>query len=59
MAASITKFENREKFIKWLDHLPEKFSIDKIENMVTIGKLADDGKQYFIWTEKNGIKRLR
>lgn len=55
LVASVTKFKNATAFIEWLSHLPRKYSVDTIENMIKIAKKA----KYIMWTEKHGVKLLK
>lgn len=52
MVASVTKYKDREKIINWLEHLPQKFSLEKIENFLLLLR----GGDFVLWTERHGIK---
>jgi len=52
MIASIVRYKDREKIIMWLGNLPQKFSLEKIENFLLLLRSGD----FVLWTERHGLK---
>jgi len=53
--ASIIKYTDSEKVLRWLEKLPRKLSLEDIEILL---KIANKSK-YLLWTERHGIKLLK
>ncbi len=54
--ASIAKYKDSEQFLNWINELPQKYSIEKIEKIL---KVAKNKAKFVIWTEKSGLKLLK